>query len=136
MKRFDMRVSLAVCLAAMIWGAVAHAETGSTFVMGSGQDSCGKFIAAVGDASPGKYREINAGVFVSENEAYLQWLMGFVSGVNAASVGEQEQQVSWADSAAMDLWMRNWCNQHPTQDFVQAAMAFVREMRINAATRR
>jgi hypothetical protein len=26
MKRFDLRVSLSVCFAAMIWGAVAHAE--------------------------------------------------------------------------------------------------------------
>jgi len=32
MKRFDMRVSLAVFFAAMIWGAVAHADvTGWAF---------------------------------------------------------------------------------------------------------
>jgi hypothetical protein len=40
---------LFVLLAAMIWGAIAHAEP--VFVIGSGQESsCGKFIAAIGDA--------------------------------------------------------------------------------------
>ena len=30
MKRFDMRVSLTVCFAAMIWGAVAHMRSPPT----------------------------------------------------------------------------------------------------------
>ena len=39
-------VSLAVCFAAMIWGAVAHAEI---IVLGQGTASCGQFIATIGN---------------------------------------------------------------------------------------
>ena len=126
-KRFDMRVSLAVCFAAMISGAVAHAEPGSTIdIMGSGQYSCGKFIGALGDLPPGKYREKSG--FVSENKAYTEWLMGFVMGYSAAHGGDLK-----TDPAGLDLWMRNWCNKHPTQTVAQGAVAFITEMLTNAA---
>jgi hypothetical protein len=139
MKRFDIRVSLAVCLAAMIWGTVAHAETESTYVIGlGGHDSCGKFIAAIGDAPPGKYREMNVpnGVFVTEHTVHLEWLMGFVSGFNYRSGGDMEQQVTKIDSAGMDLWMRNWCNKHPTNSLFDGVQFFINEMLSNAAARR
>ena len=32
-----------------------------------------------------------------------------------------------ADPAAIDVWIRKWCEQDPTQVLVQAAAAFVRE---------
>jgi hypothetical protein len=85
MKRF-MGLSLAVCFAAMISSTVAHAEPGITMVVGSGQLSCGQFIAAIADAPPGKHRELNTakGVFVSEHKAHEEWLLGFVSGFNYA----------------------------------------------------
>jgi hypothetical protein len=97
MKRFDMRVSLAACFAAMALGAVAHADA---FIIGSGQGSCGKFIASLGDVPPGKYRKMNTakGDFVDEHKVYQEWLLGFVSGYNAtlsafnASHPGEEQQ--------------------------------------------
>src|SRR3974390_422093 len=137
MKRFDMGVSLAVCFAAMIWGTVAHAEPGSISVTGIGQFSCGQFIATIGKRPPGKMDVMptRKGDFVSENAEYQQWLMGFVTGFNAAHVGEQEQQVE-IDLAGTDLWMRNWCNQHPTKMVFDGAWAFIREMQTNAASRR
>jgi hypothetical protein len=54
MKRLKMPASLAVCFAGMIWGAVAHAESGKVRVIGAGANSCGQFIATIGDAPPGK----------------------------------------------------------------------------------
>ena len=77
------------------------------------------------------------GLFVDEYTMYQQWLMGFVTGfkIKHASEAEQQQQVR-IDPAAMDLWMRNWCNQYPTQKVYQAANAFIDEVRINAATGR
>jgi hypothetical protein len=131
MKRFDMRVSLAVCFAAMIWGAVAHANT---IVIGIGTTSCGKFIASIGKNAPGKIEKISTrdGDFFSENAEYNQWLIGFVSGFNFAHDDDLGQQVK-SDLAAMDLWMRNWCNKHPTNTVSQGAYAFIDEMRSNAA---
>jgi hypothetical protein len=33
----------------------------------------------------------------------------------------------------MDLWMRNWCNQHPTHSVFQGAGVFINELLTNAA---
>jgi hypothetical protein len=123
---------LAVCFGLLLTAA-AHAAP--VFEIGSGLDSCGKYIAALGDAPPGKYREMNTarGVYVSENKVYQAWLLGFVTGFNAVYAGDLEQQVTKIDPAGMDLWMRNWCNQHPTQTVLDGAIAFINEMLTNAA---
>jgi hypothetical protein len=124
---------LAICFGLLLTGA-AHAS--SVFGIGAGNNSCGKYIAALGDAPPGKSREMNTarGVYVSENERYLEWLAGFVSAFNAvnAATGDLERQVQ-IDAAGMDLWMRNWCNQHPTDSVWDGAIAFIHEMLTNAA---
>jgi hypothetical protein len=134
MKRFDMGLSLAVCLAAMIWGTVANADYEA---IGIGNLSCGKFIASIGKRPPGGITTMSTrnGELVSENAQYVQWLMGFVSGFNAvmAHIGEEQQQVRRVDGAGIDLWMRNWCNKHPTQPFVEAGALFINEMLTNAA---
>ena len=141
MKRFDMRVSLAVCFAAMIWGAVAHAEQ-TSYTIGIGNLSCGQFIASIGKRPPGKMQSMTTrdGEFVSENVAYIEWLLGFVSGFNAtlsafnaAHPGEEQQQIESIDAAGADLWMRNWCNQHPVKTVFEGAETFITEMRTNAA---
>jgi hypothetical protein len=65
--------------------------------------------------------------------------MGFVTGYNfahSASGDEQQRQVTEIDQAGTDLWMRNWCNQHPTLTVSDAAMFFINEMQINAGARR
>lgn len=40
--------------------------------------------------------------------------MGFVSGFNVSHAND-EQQVKGIDLVEMGLWMRNWCNKHPTK---------------------
>jgi hypothetical protein len=131
MKRFHTGVSLAGCFAAMIWGTVAHAQV---FVIGVGTFSCGQFIGSIGKRSPGKVARMPTaeGDFLSENAAYQQWLLGFVSGFNATHVNEHAEQVRGIDLAGVDLWMRNWCNQHPTNTVFDGAVAFINEMQINA----
>jgi hypothetical protein len=118
-------------LAMALLTADAHAETGQTFVIGAGNESsCGKFIAAISDLPPGKYREVNGAkgsIFVSENKAYQEWLMGFVSGFNAAHAGDLEQQITKIDPAGLDLWMRNWCNKYPTYSVFDGASKFIAE---------
>jgi hypothetical protein len=115
-------------------GPVAHAEPGDIFVIGRGSYSCGQFIGTIGKRPPGKVDEMNTreGDFVSENAEYQQWLLGFVSGFNATHAGELEQQVTRIDLAGVDLWMRNWCRQHPTKTVLEGTVAFIKEMRIDA----
>jgi hypothetical protein len=109
MKRFGM--GAAICLAAMAWGSVAHAQTGGVIMMGIGNSSCGQFIATIGKHPPGTFQSLNRadGKLVSENTGYQQWLMGFVSGFNAARASDERQQriTATIDIAGIDLWMSN-----------------------------
>jgi hypothetical protein len=66
------------------------------------------------------------GDLVSENAEYMEWLLGFVTGFNSAHVEDEQQQVTRTEPAGVDLWMRNWCNKHPTQKVVEGIMAFIR----------
>jgi hypothetical protein len=117
---------------------VAHAETGDdVFTIGVGHNSCGQLIAAIGNTPLGKHEEAGTsrGVVVNEYAMYLQWLGGFVSGYNATKYSEKQPQVRGVEAAGMDLWMRNWCNEHPTQKVIVGAIAFINEMLANAAGR-
>jgi hypothetical protein len=123
----------------LLTAGVAHAEPGAVTGWGVGSKSCGRFIATIGKLPPGKYHSIDTKneTFVSENTQYQQWLMGFLTGFNTAHVGDKEQPISGRiDLAGMDLWMRNWCNQHPTESVFHGALAFIDEMRTNAAAAR
>ena len=124
----------------LLMAGVAHAEeTGRAFVIGTGFNSCGKLIAAMGKNPPGKHEVMNTrtgAVFFDESAKYQEWLMGFVSGFNSSHASEPEQQVTGIDLARIDLWMRNWCKQHPTQSVSQGAAAFIIEMQSNAAAGR
>jgi len=111
------------------------------FHYGRGGYSCGKLIAAIGSAPPGGHSEMNTakGIFIDEHSQYQEWLMGFVTGYNfaySASGDEWQKQVTEIDQAGADLWMRNWCNQHPTLTVSDGAMFFINEMLTNAAARR
>jgi hypothetical protein len=89
-------------------------------------------IASIGDVPPGRLKTTKtaAGVVLNEYARYQEWLGGFISGFNA--VHEEKQQIR-TDMAAIDLWLRNWCNKHPTKPVFDAAIAFINEMRSNAA---
>jgi hypothetical protein len=103
--------------------------------MGMGTRSCGQFIATIDKHSPGTFLKTADGKLVSENTGYQQWLMGFVSGFNAARASDELQQriTETIDIAGIDLWMRNWCNKHPMQTVFDGAIALIDELRNNAA---
>ena len=122
--------------ALLLTANVAHAETGKPFIIGVGRNSCGQLIAASGKGPLGQHQEMDTekGVFVGEYAEYLGWLEGFVSGYNATA--ERQKQVRGIEAAAMDLWMRNWCKEHPTQKVFEAATVFINEVLTNAAAGR
>ena len=97
----------------LLTAGVAHAEPGAVTGWGVGSKSCGRFIATIGKLPPGKQHYIDTKnvTFVSENTEYQQWLMGFLTGFNT-------------------------CNQHPTESVFHGALAFIDEMRTNAAAAR
>jgi hypothetical protein len=127
---------LAICFGLLL--TTVHAQT-VYFVMGAGHYSCGQLIAHMGKNPPGGHQTMNtvSGVFVDEYMEYQTWLEGFVSGFNFAHPSDHEhqeqQQVTGIDLAGMDLWMRNWCNKHPTEKVFHGAQVFINEMLTNAA---
>jgi hypothetical protein len=102
---------------------------GDVYFLGLGQKSCGAFIAATAGVPPGQYRVIQRqdGEYTNELSRYQQWMMGLASGYNAAHLEDTKLQLN-VDIAALDLWMRNWCNKNPTKLLMSAGLAFIDEM--------
>jgi hypothetical protein len=109
----------------LVLPTVASAQ--KVFVLGAGQSSCGSFIAASTGVPPGKYQKTHSakGEFQSEILVYQQWMYGFITAINLGRIEADQIRV---DNAAVDLWMRNYCNKYPTDTFSQAAAMFVLEL--------
>lgn len=122
----------------VVWLLMASNVHAGTLMLGAGQQSCGRLIAAASvGVLPGKYIKMNTqqGEFFNEYKEYQEWLMGFISGFNAAHGDDINQQVGNIDLAGLDVWIRNWCNRNPTKLVFEGGNAFVDEMRTGAPTR-
>jgi hypothetical protein len=124
-----MRFTIVLIAAILLTPNVARSQESGTLVLGAGLDSCGTFIAASTDVKPGSYKQINApsGRYMSDLIRYQQWFMGFVSALNSAHPDDISKQIN-VDIAGLDLWMRNWCNQHPVDKVFEGMVAFRKEM--------
>jgi hypothetical protein len=97
------------------------------FSYGVGPDtSCGQFVAANEGHKLNTHGVVQRdGVkYVSENEVMHQWVRGLLTGVNWARDTQHQIQT---DNAAIDLWLRNWCNKNPTKSLYDATAAFIAE---------
>jgi len=67
--------------------------------------------------------------------AYVQseWLAGFMTAMNL-TWSEPAMQIT-ADAAAIDVWIRKWCEQNPNNGLIHAAAAFVREQFLTQLTK-
>ena len=99
-------------------------------VSAPGAHSCGKYLEAVRGHAPGKGREIDhpqEGRFSDDHTLYMAWLGGFFSAMNWLVLDEPNGIKT--DNAAIDVWIRKWCEQNPTKTLVEAAYAFVWDQR-------
>jgi hypothetical protein len=124
-----MRFTIMLVATLLLPSSVVRAEDKGTMVLGDGIESCGKFIAASTDNKPGSYKRMDTptGRYVNEISRYQQWFMGFVSGLNSSYPDDLSKQIK-VDLAGLDLWMRNWCNQHPVNTVFDGMIAFRDEM--------
>ena len=100
------------------------------YVQGMGNNSCGKYLAAVHGHAPGKGSGFNdrwRGKFSDDHSLYMAWLGVFFSAMNWLVLDEPNGIKT--DNAAIDLWIRNWCEQNPTKTLLDAASAFVWDQR-------
>jgi hypothetical protein len=97
----------------------------------AGNDSCGKYLAAVHGHAPGKgtgFKDRWRGQFYDDHTRYMDWLGGFVTATNLWVTNEPNVRIK-SDDAAIDVWIRKWCEKNPTKTLFQAAAEFVRDQR-------
>jgi hypothetical protein len=120
-----------VTVAVLILSSACHAQDGKVaWVRGLGNDSCGKYLAAVHGHAPGAGNTVNHpqhGRYYDDHVRYMDWLSGFVGATNWW-VADEPNQIR-VDNAAIDVWIRKWCEQNPTKALVEAASAFVWDQR-------
>jgi len=56
----------------------------------------------------------------------MAWLGGFFSAMNFLISEPNQIQ---GDNAAIDVWIRKWCEQNPTKQLIDAAWAFALDQR-------
>ena len=97
---------------------------------GLGARSCGQYLAAVHGHAPGAGRVVKSPdgrEFYDDHARYMGWLNGFLTATNWFVLDERNQiQI---DNAAIDVWIRKWCEQNPTQTLAFAASKFVWDQR-------
>jgi hypothetical protein len=57
----------------------------------------------------------------------MAWLNGFLNATNLWVT--QEPNGIRDDNAAIDVWIRKWCEQNPTKPLIEAARQFVLDQR-------
>ena len=89
--------------------------------------SCGRYLSAVYNLPPGQTGSVQLpeGRFFNEAARYFDWLAGFVSASNGWITRSGTGNSIRADYAAIDVWMRKWCEQNPTKSVAEAASEFV-----------
>jgi hypothetical protein len=122
-----MRILLTLMMLCLV--SQAQAGQAGVLILGAGQRSCGQFIAAVGQTPVGSVMMVEKrdGKLYGELIRFHEWMEGFVSGHNAAYEANTDDQIR-IDLSSLDLWLRNWCNAHPTKTFAEAGQALRGEL--------
>jgi hypothetical protein len=94
---------------------------------GNNSDNSGRYLSGVHNHPPGTPRVMKheEGRFADEHSGYLDWLAGFVTASNAWIARTGTGNSIRTDYAAIDVWVRKWCEQNPTRSVFEAANAFV-----------
>ena len=124
-----MRYIVTVAALILSYGPTASYAQ-QAYVHGMGNNSCGKYLAAVHGHAPGKGSGFNdrwRGKFSDDHSLYMAWLGGFFSAMNWLVLDEPNGIKT--DNAAIDVWIRKWCEQNPTKTLLDAASAFVWDQR-------
>ena len=121
-------VTVVIAASALSYCTTADAQK-VFFTTGLGNSSCGKYLAAVHGHPPGKttVADLPQGQFHDDHRRYADWLGGFLTATNWLVIDGRNQL--HIDNAAIDVWIRKWCEQNPTKSLVEAAVAFVADQR-------
>ena len=106
--------AIGFCWVAILWGVSGHASAeyppdGQHWTYGHGADSCGEYIAD-SEENPNK-------------NLYSSWALGAIS-----YAGYAGEHMKFIDRYAADLYLKNYCNAHPLDNFNDAVYALIEEL--------
>jgi hypothetical protein len=105
-------LQIALILATFTCSSLAQQESG-VWVMGAGNDSCGKYL------------EVRKGNSMSETNLYVSWVLGYLSAYNMYT-NQKDARVPDAESmvAFLDLYCRN----NPLNNVLKGAWGLIGEL--------
>jgi hypothetical protein len=114
-KERKMRVVFLLAGCALLLGANAQAAVS----FGYGSRPCSEFTTAAQIVAPGKFkiRELSGVEYNSVNGGFVQWALGFASGLRYGDGSKGAKQMTGAD---FDQALRAYCAKHPSEPFVNA----------------
>ncbi|MBV2089974.1 MAG: hypothetical protein KUF72_03730 [Candidatus Thiodiazotropha sp. (ex Ctena orbiculata)] len=85
-------------------------------VIGGGNVSCGKWMAAVNSAD--EYTQ----------QALIQWIAGFTVSYNLFRLRNEQNLIQQPDLETIRLWMTTYCTKNPTHNNLQSSLALIDEL--------
>jgi hypothetical protein len=93
----------------LLFGSLSDAQATDLYTLGNGQDACGAWL---------KLRQNE-----SVHQGQIKWILGFLTGSNYRTEG----QGAPADSAAVEAFVDQYCQNNPSHQLFMAAAALVQE---------
>ncbi len=116
MRKYFVFLTLLVATA-----VCADPETG-WYVLGRGSESCGSYSLALTADRPDQLMSWQGRQFPTTAYMYAQWITGFVTYANTTRKLPQQIVI---DVNGVALWVKNYCDAHPDEQIVKAAIAYV-----------
>jgi len=117
-----LKKSFAILVAAACLATTARAATAT----GIGAFPCAQWVSDEREGAEATYEP-------DEPAIYEAWLSGFLSGYIASNATSRDA-VSEVDPEAAAAWVGNYCKDHPHDRVIDAATAFLNDLRSRSAT--
>ena len=110
----------------VLWTSTGAADDADFGVRGLGTQSCENFLADAKRAEDGR---LPADVYT--HLAALAWVQGFVSYPALLALNTTQPtdyRIKDVDPESMNLWLGNYCRQHPLEKIVDAAIGLIADL--------
>ena len=112
---FKMRYLIAISVGMfMVTNPAASDER--TVTVGGGAISCGKIVANIKNVD-------------GYNYFAFHWAQGFLTGLNFEYAPRWESATDLSDNEAQKLWLENYCEENPLDDYIRATSKLWIELR-------
>jgi hypothetical protein len=95
-------------------------------IHGIGADSCASYVLALADNRPSAAITMDGKLYYTTANAYTQWILGFVT-ANNLTMGKPGRGQITIDTDGIVIWVKNYCEAHPTENIFFGVSAFIRE---------